>query len=57
MSANLHVGFKHLKDVFYRMGLSDKDIVSLSGAHTLVNSCCAIHICPLVWVLIKKSHV
>ncbi|ESQ50857.1 hypothetical protein EUTSA_v10023023mg, partial [Eutrema salsugineum] len=28
-------GFKHLKDVFYRMGLSDKDIVALSGAHTL----------------------
>lgn len=35
----LHVGFKHLKDIFYRMGLSDKDIVALSGAHTLVNSC------------------
>ncbi|XP_010489251.1 PREDICTED: L-ascorbate peroxidase 3, peroxisomal-like [Camelina sativa] len=30
-----HQGFKHLKDVFYRMGLSDKDIVALSGAHTL----------------------
>lgn len=35
---NLHVGSKHLKDVFHRMGLSDKDIVALSGAHTLVNS-------------------
>lgn len=25
----------HLRDVFYRMGLNDKDIVLLSGAHTL----------------------
>lgn len=25
----------HLRDVFYRMGLSDKDITALSGAHTL----------------------
>ncbi|XP_047322895.1 probable L-ascorbate peroxidase 6, chloroplastic/mitochondrial isoform X2 [Impatiens glandulifera] len=25
----------HLRDVFYRMGLSDKDIVALSGGHTL----------------------
>lgn len=30
-------GVSHLKDVFYRMGLSDKDIVALSGGHTLVN--------------------
>ncbi|XP_061999238.1 L-ascorbate peroxidase 3-like [Rosa rugosa] len=28
-------GAPHLKDIFYRMGLSDKDIVALSGAHTL----------------------
>ncbi|KAG2694170.1 hypothetical protein I3760_08G129100 [Carya illinoinensis] len=28
-------GAKHLRDVFYRMGLSDKDIVALSGGHTL----------------------
>ncbi|CAN6680487.1 unnamed protein product [Malus baccata var. baccata] len=28
-------GASHLKDIFYRMGLSDKDIVALSGAHTL----------------------
>ncbi|KAF3796444.1 L-ascorbate peroxidase 3 [Nymphaea thermarum] len=28
-------GAPHLKDVFYRMGLTDKDIVALSGGHTL----------------------
>ncbi|XWS45566.1 hypothetical protein CRYUN_Cryun15aG0147600 [Craigia yunnanensis] len=28
-------GARHLKDIFYRMGLSDKDIVALSGGHTL----------------------
>ncbi|KAI5647839.1 hypothetical protein M9H77_33844 [Catharanthus roseus] len=28
-------GVPHLKDVFYRMGLSNKDIVALSGGHTL----------------------
>ncbi|KAE8715926.1 putative L-ascorbate peroxidase 3 [Hibiscus syriacus] len=28
-------GAKHLRDIFYRMGLSDKDIVALSGGHTL----------------------
>ncbi|KAK3224351.1 hypothetical protein Dsin_011376 [Dipteronia sinensis] len=28
-------GVTHLKEVFYRMGLSDKDIVALSGGHTL----------------------
>lgn len=28
----------HLRAVFYRMGFSDKDIVALSGGHTLVNS-------------------
>ena len=30
------LGASHLRDIFYRMGLSDKDIVALSGAHTLV---------------------
>ncbi|XP_021728663.1 L-ascorbate peroxidase 2, cytosolic-like [Chenopodium quinoa] len=28
-------GSDHLREVFYRMGLSDKDIVALSGGHTL----------------------
>lgn len=28
-------GAGHLRDIFYRMGLSDKDIVALSGGHTL----------------------
>jgi catalase (peroxidase I) len=28
-------GAEHLRDVFYRMGLSDRDIVALSGGHTL----------------------
>ncbi|CAN1226806.1 L-ascorbate peroxidase 3 [Linum perenne] len=28
-------GSSHLREVFYRMGLSDRDIVVLSGAHTL----------------------
>ncbi|KAG0477808.1 hypothetical protein HPP92_012527 [Vanilla planifolia] len=28
-------GSQHLRDVFYRMGLTDKDIVALSGGHTL----------------------
>lgn len=30
------IGAAHLRDIFYRMGLSDKDIVALSGGHTLV---------------------
>lgn len=34
----LMLGVPHLKEVFYRMGLSDKDIVALSGGHTLVIS-------------------
>ncbi|ERN18233.1 probable L-ascorbate peroxidase 4 [Amborella trichopoda] len=28
-------GVDHLRDIFYRMGLTDKDIVALSGGHTL----------------------
>lgn len=30
-----HKNLSHLRDVFYRMGLADKDIVVLSGAHTI----------------------
>lgn len=32
------LGTDHLRDVFGHMGLSDKDIVALSGAHTLVSA-------------------
>ncbi|CAI6002608.1 unnamed protein product, partial [Closterium sp. NIES-64] len=28
-------GSNHLRDIFYKMGLNDKEIVALSGAHTL----------------------
>ncbi|KAJ3412043.1 hypothetical protein HDV05_001373 [Chytridiales sp. JEL 0842] len=28
-------GASHIRDVFYRMGFNDRDIVALSGAHTL----------------------
>ncbi|KAI9230723.1 MAG: cytosolic ascorbate peroxidase [Piptocephalis tieghemiana] len=28
-------GTSHLRDIFHRMGLTDKDIVALTGAHTL----------------------
>lgn len=28
-------GNKHLRDIFYRMGFDDKEIVALSGAHSL----------------------
>ncbi|KAH7663215.1 Class I peroxidase protein [Dioscorea alata] len=28
-------GSQHLREIFYRMGLTDKDIVALSGGHTL----------------------
>lgn len=34
------LGCDHLRDVFYAMGLSDQDIVALSGAHTLVCFIC-----------------
>ncbi|KAJ4964437.1 hypothetical protein NE237_024376 [Protea cynaroides] len=32
---NANKGVSHLRDVFYRMGLNEKDIVALSGGHTL----------------------
>ena len=43
---NFVVGSPHLRDIFYRMGLSDKDIVALSGGHTLVilSSCFHLYI-------------
>ena len=28
-------GAQHLRDVFYRMGFNDREIVALSGAHTV----------------------
>lgn len=34
----INIGVDHLKDVFGHMGLSDKDIVALSGGHTLVST-------------------
>ncbi|GJP39276.1 hypothetical protein CLOM_g23665 [Closterium sp. NIES-68] len=30
-----HKGSQHLREVFYRMGFNDQDIVALSGSHTL----------------------
>jgi L-ascorbate peroxidase len=30
-----HQGVTHLRDIFFRMGFSDKEIVVLSGGHTL----------------------
>lgn len=33
--ANAEGPAKHLRDVFYRMGLTDQEIVALSGAHTI----------------------
>ncbi|KAI8022885.1 putative glucan endo-1,3-beta-glucosidase BG5 [Camellia lanceoleosa] len=35
VTGGVEVGPSHLKEVFFRMGLSDKGIVVLSGAHTL----------------------
>ncbi|EFJ41098.1 L-ascorbate peroxidase [Volvox carteri f. nagariensis] len=32
---NATLGAKHLRDIFHRMGFDDRDIVALSGAHTL----------------------
>ncbi|XP_022725560.1 L-ascorbate peroxidase 3-like [Durio zibethinus] len=32
---NAKKGAPHLRDIFYQMGLSDNDIVALSGGHTL----------------------
>ena len=39
---NLETGSDHLRAVFGHMGLGDKEIVALSGAHTLVGSALAV---------------
>lgn len=46
----LFVGESHLRDVFYRMGLTDKDIVALSGAHTLVILLSYISFYYMLWL-------
>lgn len=33
------IGADHLREVFGHMGMNDKEIVALSGAHTLVRTC------------------
>ena len=35
-------GAQHLRDVFFRMGFNDQEIVALSGSHTLVCRCPAL---------------
>lgn len=42
-------GVDHLRDVFGRMGLNDKDIVALSGGHTLV---CMLHPQTMTYVVL-----
>ena len=40
-------GSDHLRDVFTKqMGLTDQDIVALSGGHTLVCVCCILVLLP-----------
>lgn len=52
----LLVGESHLRDIFYRMGLSDKDIVALSGAHTLVILLSCIYILLLAMIMARNSY-
>ena len=52
--AILVAGAPDLRDIFYRMGLSDKDIVALSGAHTLVFLYLLFH---YVWCSFVEAHV
>lgn len=57
---SIDAGCDHLRVVFgQQMGLSDQDIVALSGAHTLVSmipkdtwvpSLLIINLCQLVWI-------
>ena len=36
---------KHIRDVFYRMGFNDQEIVALSGG-ALALTCCYLHVTP-----------
>ncbi|KAK7834987.1 l-ascorbate peroxidase [Quercus suber] len=47
-------GSDHLRDVFGHMGLSDKDIVALSGGHTLLPSDKALLEDPVFRPLVEK---
>lgn len=52
----LLIGASHLREVFYRMGLSDKDIVVLSGGHTLVTF--SIHLIKVDNVfVVRRIHL
>ncbi|KAL5986044.1 L-ascorbate peroxidase 3 [Asimina triloba] len=62
-------GHQHLRDIFCRMGLSDKDIVALSGGHTLINQiiswvgtvaqparCCLLEGAQPRWITQGRAH-
>lgn len=51
------IGAPHLRDIFYRMGLSDKDIVALSGGHTLVISSNILFLHGFIIVKLIESYV
>lgn len=51
---NAFLGPPHLRDVFYRMGLSDKDIVALSGGHTLVF--CLMHLHLDIYIFLSNDN-
>lgn len=53
----LMIGAPHLRDIFYRMGLSDKDIVALSGGHTLVISSNILFLHGFIIVKLIESYV
>lgn len=56
-AVNLGVGAPHIRDVFYRMGLSDKDIVALSGAHTLVTLYMLVPISEIACSVYMKLNI